>query len=256
MKSKNMKTGMPFFLFIFFVATVLTQNAYCAKNLKVEKATEKWVAEDQFEAIKKATEVLPFVAEVIEECPLIRQQRLRNLDLSIKDIDTSYFLLDSPIINKTDNHYTPVRFMHSRHAASVGDCSACHHYRPADKGALETTRCSACHQDSFKQDYPERIGLKAAYHLQCMGCHQKEAKGPVECTGCHSKNTTDHTTLVRLEPNAGPTDVTKECLRCHDDAGEEMLKTVHWQWEGDSPYTLCKKNEIKHGKKSTALNNY
>jgi hypothetical protein len=48
--------------------------------------------------------------------PLCRQQRLRDKGLGVKDQSESYFLLDSPIIRKTEDHYGPVRFMHAKHA--------------------------------------------------------------------------------------------------------------------------------------------
>lgn len=89
-----------------------------------------------------------------------------------------------PFIKKSEDHYEPVRFAHKRHAALTQDCFQCHHLKPKDETALETTRCSACHQESFNSDHPERIGLKAAYHQQCMECHRTEAKGPVDCKGC------------------------------------------------------------------------
>jgi len=256
MKNKNIKKILFFFLSVFFIACTMPKNAYCAKISETKKSTIEWVAEDQVKAGKRAAEIVPFVDEVLDECRLSRQQKLRDMGLSVKDIETSYFLLDSPIINKEENQYGPVRFMHSKHAVSVGDCSACHHYRPAEKNALETTRCSACHQESFLPDHPERIGLKAAYHLQCMGCHQKAAEGPVDCIGCHGKKVPDHADLVKLDKNPGPIEVTKECLRCHANAGEDMLSSVHWLWEGPSSYTLCKERKINHGKRSTALNNY
>ena len=251
MKNEKIKIFLPFLLAVFVIACTMPLKAYCAP-----KSSSDWVAEDQARAGERAAEIVPFVPEVFEECQLVRQQRLRELGLSMKDIESSYYLLDSPIIKKTEDQYGAVRFMHSKHAASVNDCSACHHYRPAGDAASETTRCSACHQESFMSEYPERIGLKAAYHLQCMDCHQKENKGPVDCLGCHGKNVPDHENFVKLGDKPEAVDVTKECLRCHADAGDDMLKTVHWQWEGPSPYTLCKKDKIHHGKKSTALNNY
>lgn len=90
----------------------------------------------------------------------------------IKDITHSYFLLDSPIIKKTEDLYGPVRFKHRKHTAQLKDCALCHHRRPLDDKAKETTRCSACHQEAFRPDQPERLGLKAAFHQQCTGCHQ------------------------------------------------------------------------------------
>ena len=83
-----------------------------------------WSAPDQEAAKKRATEVMPFVEAVRDECRLCRQQRLRDQGLGVKDQSESYFLLDSPIIRKTEDHYGPVRFMHSKHAVAVKDVLA------------------------------------------------------------------------------------------------------------------------------------
>ncbi|MCU0592599.1 MAG: cytochrome c family protein, partial [Desulfobacterales bacterium] len=116
-----------------------------------------WTAPDQEAAKKRAQELAPFVEAVMEECDLCRQMRLRETGLGIKDITHNYFLLDSPIIKKTEDLYGPVRFKHSKHAAQLKDCALCHHRRPLDAQAKETTRCSACHQESFRPDQPERL---------------------------------------------------------------------------------------------------
>jgi hypothetical protein len=219
-------------------------------------SSPKWIAPDQEEAIKHSQQIVNFVGEVMDECKLCRQQRLRDQGLSVKDQSNSYFLLDSPIIKKTEDRYGPVRFMHSKHAALTKDCALCHHYRPVDENAQETTRCSACHQEPFRADHPERLGLKAAYHQQCMECHKEMNKGPIDCIGCHQKRTPDHKALVQLPPNPKPSEVTSECLRCHEAAGKDMLTTAHWLWKGPSPYTLKHRKAVEHGKATTAVNNF
>lgn len=227
-------------------------------SAKAESGAVKaeWKAPDQEAAKERAKEVVPFVETVIDECLLCRQQKLRDMGLSTKDIPDTYFLLDSPIIKKQEDHYGPVRFMHAKHAAEAKDCAVCHHSRPTDPDALETTRCSACHQESFKTDHPERLGLKAAYHMQCMECHQDQNNGPVDCIGCHTKNTPDHKELVKLPDNPAPEQVTDECLRCHKEAGEDMLTTAHWLWKGHSPYTLHNRKSVELGKAYKTFNNY
>ena len=218
--------------------------------------TSKWIAPDQEKAKKRASEIVPFVEAVRDECRLCRQQRLRDEGLGVKDQTDSYFLLDSPIIRQTEDHYGPVRFMHAKHAVVTKDCALCHHYRPLDEEASETVRCSACHQESFKKGHPERLGIKAAYHQQCMGCHKEMDKGPVSCTGCHSKNSPDHSDKIELTSNPEPSHVTTECLRCHQEAGEEMLKSAHWLWKGPSPFTLDHRKEVELGKATIATNNF
>jgi hypothetical protein len=238
------------------MAAVISGTAKASSAAVKKPATNAWKAADQETAQKRAEEVVPFVDAVMKECRLCRQQKLRNQGYGIKDITNSYFLLNSPIIKKQEDHYGPVRFMHSKHAAKVKDCALCHHFRPADPEALETTRCSACHQEPFRTDYPERIGLKAAYHLQCMGCHKEMDQGPLDCMGCHKKNVPDHQQLVQLTANLEPAQVTQECLRCHEKVGKDMLTTAHWLWKGPSPYTMDHRKDVRHGKGTTVLNNF
>ena len=241
---------------ILMLAAVMGAEYGFASNSAPAPAAEQWKAVDQEDAKKRAAETVPFVETVVDECVLCRQQKLREQGLGVKDIEETYYLLDSPIIKQREDHYSPVRFMHGKHAAAAGDCALCHHYRPTDPKAKETTRCSACHQESFKSDHPDRLGLKAAYHQQCMGCHEKSNQGPVDCTGCHLKNVPDHKELVKLPKDPKPEEVTGECLRCHDEAGEEMLLSSHWLWRGPSPFTMNHRKEVRHGKATPALNNF
>ncbi|SMC96221.1 Class III cytochrome C family protein [Desulfocicer vacuolatum DSM 3385] len=219
-------------------------------------SAEVWKAPDQEKAKERAKELVPFVDAVKDDCKVLRRVCLLDKGIDIKDVETTYFHLESPIIKAREDHYGPVRFAHKRHAALIGDCTACHHYRPKDESMSETTRCSACHQEAFKADNPQRLGLKAAFHQQCMACHKQEAKGPVNCTGCHLKNVPDHKELVKLPDDADPFQVTAECRRCHDAQAEDMLTTAHWLWKGPSPFTVKHRKDIQHGKGTTALNNY
>jgi len=185
-------------------------------------------APDQEKAKKWAAEVLPLVEKVKEEGRFNRSKRLWDMKLGLKDVKHRYFLLDSPIIKKEEDNYRPVRFTHSQHSSWIKNCNACHHVRPAKAGSSEIIRCSACHQESFNPKVSSRVGLKAAYHLQCLGCHNKMGKGPADCLGCHAKNGTSHEQLVKLPKNPKLNQVTAECLRCHETAGAEVMDSAHW----------------------------
>jgi|LGVF01.2.fsa_nt_gb hypothetical protein len=219
-----------------------------------------WSAPRQEQARLRAQETVPMVDKVKDEGPIRRSQRLHATELSIKDAKDTYFLLDSPHIKAQEDHYGPVRFNHGQHAASSGDCSICHHLRPADDSSYsnhpETVRCSACHQQAFHPDYPERLGLKAAYHQSCTPCHQQQNKGPVTCNGCHLNKVPEHKQLVQLPDNPDALQVTAECLRCHEDEANDLLHTAHWLWRGPSTHTQDQSREVHHGKGTTALNNY
>ncbi len=240
---------------IISVAKGSTQSVDLDSSGGSSKA-DQWTAPDQAKAIAWARQTVPFVKDILDESWLSRQQRLRDQGIDINDIYRTYFLLNSPIIKKQEDNNGPVRFMHARHAATVKDCSLCHHYSPKDPAAKETTRCSACHQEPNHPKAPDRIGLKAAYHQQCINCHKDMKQGPVECNGCHQSNVPDHQYMVNLPPNPEPAEVTSGCLMCHEDAGKDMLSSSHWLWRGPSPYTKHHREADEHGKATTAINNF
>ncbi len=216
-----------------------------------------WEAPDQLAAVKAARKVPTPVEEVWHEDFVLRQQRVRTTGLTTDDIEHTYLWLSSPLVNTYEDTYEPVRFMHAQHAAMLGgDCVTCHHYRPAAEGASETTACSACHRRGYDHEHPMRVGLKAAYHQQCIGCHEKMQAGPVGCEDCHRKKVPDHTKLVELPEKPSALEVTAECLRCHGDVGSDMLSTAHWLWRGPSRHTVEHESSIACGKCSEAINNY
>lgn len=64
---------------------------------------------------------------------------------------------------------------------------------------------------------------------------------------------TDHSSLIEGPFESGQ-EVTRACLECHEEAGQEMLESVHFQWESepvmlpgrDEPVTIGKKNQINN----------
>ena len=108
--------------------------------------------------------------------------------------------------------YQGVTFDHASHEALADGCATCHHHTTgsaplstACQGChaagqpTATVACQGCHQaEPFSaaalrakdQDihlyHTDKVGLKAAYHLACMGCH-KEMGGPVGCQDCHAR---------------------------------------------------------------------
>ncbi|SKA91803.1 octaheme c-type cytochrome, tetrathionate reductase family [Paucidesulfovibrio gracilis DSM 16080] len=225
-------------------------------------APEGWQAPDQAKAMQRAAEPREFVANVRTEDPKLRQLRFKDLELGVKDIKFPYILLHSPLVNTFEDMYGPVRFMHSKHAASLdGNCALCHHVSPEGADASqdrlsETVACRACHRESFDPDHPERLGLKAAYHQQCMDCHERMNQGPEKCVGCHRNNVPDHKELVELPDNPTALQVTAECLRCHEKAGEDMIQSAHWLWKGPSPYTVDRQKKVMSGKATDTVNNF
>jgi len=181
----------------------------------------------------------------------------------------NFYLLDSAVLNEGTDDYEPVAFSHRIHdELTDGDCAACHHrYAMADDdrvgedvvdlhAAMEIGLggpCASCHEDMSdnppqscdrchrlpnERDAPARLGLKGAYHRQCMGCHERNirpAPAPTECDSCHHPWTPDHALLVTLSGRPSPPDVTRHCLGCHQSVGKDLLRTAHWSWQGQSP---------------------
>lgn len=105
--------------------------------------------------------------------------------------------------------YGPVEFNHKQHI-DIEPCSACHHHTVgtvptrwncikchANSKEVASISCGDCHsRDRFGTQYlatldnpelfhKETPGLKGAYHLNCVGCHQ-EVGGPTGCEDCHT----------------------------------------------------------------------
>jgi octaheme c-type cytochrome (tetrathionate reductase family) len=181
----------------------------------------------------------------------------------------NFYVLNSPVLSAKADDYEPVGFSHRIHDELVGgDCGACHHRYARDAkdrigediktlhAAMDIKlggACSACHENMAENppqscnrchglpneaDDPARIGLKGAYHRQCIGCHERQLKpatAPIGCAECHHPWTPDHSGLVTIEDNPTPQAVTQTCLNCHPSVGEDLLKTAHWTWKGYSP---------------------
>ncbi|MGE4552294.1 MAG: sulfate respiration complex hexadecaheme cytochrome HmcA [Desulfovibrionaceae bacterium] len=80
------------------------------------------------------------------------------------------------------------------HAQKGLVCQGCHHNSPA---SMTPPTCASCHGKPFAAATPDRPGLKAAYHGQCMSCHKamgitELAKGEqklsaTSCVVCHDE---------------------------------------------------------------------
>jgi octaheme c-type cytochrome (tetrathionate reductase family) len=218
-----------------------------------------------------------------------------NITPSIADAP-KVAMLDSPVINKYSDLYGPVRFMHSKHANVLGDCTICHHRMPREEHdiygepvsmaqliakAVEPVACFVCHGDPFNAKDLGTPGLKGAYHQLCMDCHEQseqvphvrgpilysamvrgpiartlDTRAPTDCLACHAKKVPNHNQLVKLEGNADALAVTENCLSCHQKEGEAILKTAHWKWHGPSPYTVGQEKRIDLGKNHATINNF
>jgi len=87
-------------------------------------------------------------------------------------------------LGSLSDKYDPAPFDHGVHTDAVSDCSSCHH---ASTKPGKMDKCGACHLAKPGPDAKVKMGLKKAYHKQCIGCHKESDEGPTECTDCHAK---------------------------------------------------------------------
>ncbi len=62
-------------------------------------------------------------------------------------------------------------------------CAGCHHRAPV---ATKPRPCSSCHGQTNEQAV-DKPALKAAFHRQCMGCHEEMNIQKMGCSDCHEK---------------------------------------------------------------------
>lgn len=121
---------------------------------------------------------------------------------------------DTITINSIQNDYEGVNFDHAKHINNLKDCGLCHHHTTGaqvtdpncarchkNSGAQPVVSCKGCHAsdpftpEALKQQrdqqppvyHRDKPGLKGAYHMSCLGCHQKMS-GPTGCQDCHTRN--------------------------------------------------------------------
>lgn len=89
------------------------------------------------------------------------------------------------VLDVLEKVYDPVYFDHESHASMSemsGGCENCHHYAPPNQGFPS---CAECHLPEGLMGKIEP-SLKAAYHEQCMACHN-EWDNETHCEFCHRK---------------------------------------------------------------------
>jgi hypothetical protein len=68
-------------------------------------------------------------------------------------------------------------------------CEGCHHQSRTDAEAQKgkPPSCKSCHSVTFDSRNMNRPRLLAAYHRQCLGCHQKMGLKETGCKDCHKE---------------------------------------------------------------------
>jgi len=91
---------------------------------------------------------------------------------------------DFAVLNELEALYEPVVFSHKMHAKMTnmsGGCTQCHHFTPTNQSHPP---CKDCHSAEVVHQNLNQPCLKAAYHRQCISCHQ-DWSGDANCEKCH-----------------------------------------------------------------------
>jgi hypothetical protein len=110
--------------------------------------------------------------------------------VTIKALADEYEKVTFPhrkMIEKLAQGVQDSRLAASFHKGTATLCEGCHHHSPASP---KPPQCASCHGRSSEALNLTRPGLKAAYHQQCLQCHDKmglEKPASRDCTACHAK---------------------------------------------------------------------
>jgi hypothetical protein len=111
-------------------------------------------------------------------------------NVEIKGLMDQYGSVKLPhrkIIQTLSNNITDDKLVAYFHPDKNTLCRGCHHYSPAAK---KPPSCASCHGQPFDERDPFKPGLMAAYHRQCMKCHEAmgiEKPVATNCVVCHQK---------------------------------------------------------------------
>jgi len=127
----------------------------------------------------------------IPQTPLFQDKEKVPEKLQIKVLEKEFKPAEMPhmkIVNKLvtlSNASSLARTFHAVKDQAL--CSGCHHRSDMQQAAVKAPMCSTCHGRPFDPNAPGKPGILAAYHLQCIGCHEAMHQKPLalECLKCH-----------------------------------------------------------------------
>jgi len=104
------------------------------------------------------------------------------IDLLSEDYEPSE-MPHAKIVKHLDDLVRKSELASAFHEATEVVCAGCHHHSPVGE---RPPGCESCH-DLESNPIEDRPGLKAAFHRQCLGCHEQMGLEKVGCTDCHDE---------------------------------------------------------------------
>jgi len=145
--------------------------------------------------------------EICALCHSGKREILPATKLSVKGLDTEKVKKEVEV-KILEREYEPSKFPHMKiiekmtqisnddklasyfHRDLQTLCEGCHHQSKAEAEVKkdEPPYCRNCHSVAFDPQRLNRPRLLAAYHRQCIKCHEKmELEKPKECKECHKE---------------------------------------------------------------------
>lgn len=133
---------------------------------------------------KTASPFVPLTPRELPELPAVSADFPEEIE--IKVLSDQYKPSKFPhkkIVARLDEMTRKSRLATRFHAKTVVLCAGCHHHSPPGE---RVPACRSCHSDAAhpQKDLPD---LTAAYHRQCIGCHQAIGHQAQGCTDCHEE---------------------------------------------------------------------
>lgn len=181
------------------------------------------------------------------------------------------------VLDDLEKLYDSVVFSHKTHAEMTnmsGGCISCHHFTPTNQSHPP---CKECHSAEIMNENLKQPCLKAAYHRQCISCHQ-DWSGEANCEKCHVmkekklaagenyvqphyKKCSEPDLKIYNTSNANAPTVTFfhsnhshfYCLKCSDCHRDDPCVRCHYQGTGVVS-TIEEESDVMHHKCSACHN--
>jgi hypothetical protein len=184
------------------------ESPSCAGCHRSMPAPEQSGVRDECEACHLQSDKAPSAADIAAMGATSRQETARRF-LEARDTSQKLYnredIPETATIDVLADEYKAVEMPHRQIVLAMAEdikesrmagyfhrekgtlCQGCHHNSPVSK---DPPACRSCHSKPFKEKDPLKPGLQAAYHQQCMNCHEAmnvDEPAHRDCTACHEK---------------------------------------------------------------------
>ena len=125
------------------------------------------------------------ISDVLDPQKAPEKIKIRTLQKEFEPVDFQHGKIIKRLI-AISNQNPLSKWFHSGNQQTL--CESCHHHTPPNAENI-APKCVSCHGKSFDPATLGRPGTLAAYHRQCMECHENMKQKPLslECTKCHAE---------------------------------------------------------------------